>query len=307
LLCQQCTSNSTWTIRFAVRRTERITDAGRFSPVRRVAVAVVLAAAATGAGGSQPAAAQDSNVGLAVAEAEALLGHAPFEVVEFRTLRPGGRSRLAALRFDSTPAVWAKWAAAPRGGAADNAQPRFEVGAYRLQKLFLDEPEYVVPPTLARVVSLEDYPDGGRGVRATFPEAPAVLVVLQLWLQEVSSQSSWDERRFRTDSVYARHVANLNVLTYLIRHGDSNTGNFLISRDSANPRVFSVDNGIAFGALPNPDAHEWLAAAGESPAPRHGGAPATDRHAGTGAGARRGNPAGTARRQAADGRAGTEH
>jgi hypothetical protein len=234
-------------------------DGGRFSPVTRVAVAVVLAAAASGADGSQPAAAQDRNVGLAAAEAEALLGHAPFEVVEFRAIRPGGRSRLAALLFDAATAVWAKWAAAPRGGAADNAQPRFEVGAYRLQKLFLNEPEYVVPPTVARVVSLEDYPDGGRGVRATFPEAPAVLVVLQLWLQEVSSRSSWDERRFRTDSVYARHVANLNVLTYLIRHGDSNTGNFLISRDSANPRVFSVDNGIAFGALPNPDAHEWLA------------------------------------------------
>jgi hypothetical protein len=218
----------------------------------------MLTAAAAGAHGREPAAAQDTSSGVAAAEAEALLGHAPFSVEEFRTIRPGGRSRLAALRFDPATAVWVKWVAAPRGGAADNAQPRFEVGAYRFQKLFLDEPDYIVPPTVPRLVSQDDYPDAGRGVRATFSEAPAVLVVLQLWLQNVSSRSFWDERRFRTDNVYARHVGNLNVLTYLIRHGDSNTGNFLVSRDSANPRVFSVDNGIAFGASPNRDAHEWL-------------------------------------------------
>jgi hypothetical protein len=218
-----------------------------------VAVLVTSVAALTGS-----AAAQDANITLAAAEAESLLAQAPFGVLEFRPTRPGSRSRLAALTFDGTSGVWVKWVPAPRGGTADNGQPRFEVGAYRLQKLFLDEPDYVVPPTLARVVPMADYPDGGRGVRATFPEAPAVLVVLQLWLQEVTSRSFWDERRFRSDSAFAHHVANLNVLTYLVRHGDSNTGNFLVARDSARPRVFSVDNSIAFGAMPNRDAHEWM-------------------------------------------------
>jgi hypothetical protein len=219
-----------------------------------IAAAVLLLVAS---GGGAGLVAQGS-VPLSAARAEELLARAPFTVAEVRTLRPGGRARLAALRFDEGTTIVAKWVPAPRGGAADNAEPRFEVGAYRLQKLFLDEPDFVVPPTVARLVPVPDHPDGAGGV-ATFREAPAVLVVLQLWLRDVTTSGVWDERRLRSDSVYARHVGDLNVLTYLIRHADSNTGNFLISRDPESPRVFSVDNGIAFGSSPNPEAYEWMA------------------------------------------------
>jgi hypothetical protein len=200
---------------------------------------------------------QDVNVTLAAEDAETRFSHTPFDVVEYRALRPGGRTRLAGLVFTDSVAVWAKWARAPRGGAADNAEPRYELGAYRLQKLFLDEPDYVVPPTAVRVVPLREYPESGRSIRATFPGTDAILVVLQLWLREVTSSGTWDERRLLADSVYARHVANTNILTYLIQHGDANVGNFLISLDPDHPRVFSVDNGIAFSSPPNPAAHEW--------------------------------------------------
>jgi hypothetical protein len=214
-----------------------------------VAVALPLAPASLGA--------QDLNVILAAEDAEARLGHSPFEILEFRTIRPGGRPRLAHLSFPDSENVWVKWTPAPRGGAADNAEPRYEIAAYRLQKLFLDEAEYVVPPTLPRVVAPSSYPDHGAGVRATFAEADGVLVVLQLWLQEVTSRGVWDEARLLEDSVYARHAANANILTYLINHGDSNTGNFLIARDTDRPRLFSVDNGIAFSATPSRDGAEW--------------------------------------------------
>jgi hypothetical protein len=221
---------------------------------RRGIAVMALAMAVAGPGA---VAGQDVNVTLAAEDAETRFSHTPFHVVEYRALRHGGRTRLAGLLFADSVAVWAKWAPAPRGGAADNAEPRYEVAAYRLQKLFLDEPDYVVPPTAVRVVPIGEYPESGRTIRATFPGADAILVVLQLWLREVTSSGTWDERRLLADSVYARHVANTNILTHLIQHGDANVGNFLISLDPDHPRVFSVDNGIAFSSRPNPAAHEW--------------------------------------------------
>jgi hypothetical protein len=201
--------------------------------------------------------AQTPNIVLAADDAEARLGHTPFQILEYRPIRPQGRPRLAHVIFPDSVNVWVKWTPAPRGGAADNAEPRYEIGAYRLQKLFLDEPDYVVPPTVGRIVPRSAYPEEGRGVRATFPEAEAVLVVLQLWLQGVTASGVWDERRLHADTAYARHLANTNILTHLINHGDANTGNFLISTDPDHPRVFAVDNGIAFSARPSPYGHEW--------------------------------------------------
>jgi hypothetical protein len=202
-------------------------------------------------------AAQTAHVVLGPEDAETRLGLSPFQVLEHRPIRPQGRPRLVRLRFPDAIEVWVKWTPAPAGGAGDNAEPRYEIAAYRLQKLFLDAPDQVVPPTVGRVVPLSAYPDAGRGVRATFPDADAVLVVLQLWLQGVTSRGVWDERRLHADTAYARHVANTNILTHLINHGDANTGNLLISTDPQDPRVFVVDNGIAFSARPNQDGHEW--------------------------------------------------
>jgi hypothetical protein len=203
------------------------------------------------------AVAQTAHVVLGPEDAETRLGLLPVQILDYRPIRPQGRPRLARLRFPDAREVWVKWTPAPPGGAADNAEPRYEIAAYRLQKLFLDEPDHVVPPTVGRVVPRADYPDEGRGVRATFPGADAVLVVLQLWLQGVTSRGVWDERRLHADTAYARHMANTNILTHLIHHGDANTGNLLISTDPENPRVFVVDNGIAFSARPNRDGHEW--------------------------------------------------
>jgi hypothetical protein len=72
-------------------------------------------------------------------------------------------------------------------------------------------------------------------------------VVLQYWLQEVRViEDVYDAQRFAADAVYARHIGQLNVFTLLIAHGDSNVGNFLISRAESGARVFSIDNGVAF-------------------------------------------------------------
>jgi len=189
-----------------------------------------------------------------VAEIEQLMGRAEFQVGEFRGTRwPGDRTFVATLQFEDAASMQVKWAPAPADGGEFNNRPRLEIAAYRAQKLFLDEDEYTVPPTLCRFIPMEEHPPTppeARPVEPLFDEWDAVLVVLQYWLrwvnQEEDAERILDKDRFEEDPVYATHLANFNLLTYLIRHRDSNRGNFLTSMDPDNPRVFSVDNGVAF-------------------------------------------------------------
>jgi hypothetical protein len=202
-----------------------------------------------------PSVTQDSNILLPISEIERRLEYEPFEVTLMRPSRgiPGERTHNVVLEYGDGTMVQAKWAPAPKGGFEFNNQPRLEIAAYELQKLFLDESEYVVPPTLARCVSVDEYPDldeDARRPRSTFSGSDEVLVVLQYWLWNVDQGSPAkefiDQDRFEQDPVYARHSANFSLLGYLIRHRDSNQGNFLRSRDLENPRAFLIDNGIAF-------------------------------------------------------------
>jgi hypothetical protein len=84
-----------------------------------------------------------------------------------------------------------------------------------------------------------------------------VLVTLQYWLNAVTSDSVFDLKRFERDTSYARHLADLNVVTYLIKHNDANAGNVLLSSNPVNPRLFAVDNGLAFGIEESDRGTEW--------------------------------------------------
>ncbi len=174
---------------------------------------------------------------------------------------PGERTFAPTVRFEDGTMLWIKFAPAPRGGEAFNNRPQYEVAAYEVQKLFLDESEYVVPPTVARCFTfdfieqvIDEVPnrDTIEDPVPTFDGWPMSLVVLQYWLWNVDVADRDDVRdreRLENDDAFARNAGNFNLLTYLIRHNDSNTGNFLMSTDPANPRIFSVDNGIAFSQL----------------------------------------------------------
>ena len=83
----------------------------------------------------------------------------------------------------------------------------------------------------------------------TFRKSDSVVVVLQYWLQNVSAKDVFDMDRFETDAKYRRRLANLNVFTHLVWHNDTNKGNFLISQDAEDPRLWAVDNGFAFGTM----------------------------------------------------------
>lgn len=206
--------------------------------------------------------AQDSNVILPVDSIERLLMHEPFEVVDRRPSRglEGERTDRTALTFADGTMLVAKWARGPAGGDAFNNNPRFERAAYELQKLFLDESEYVVPPTVARTFPLSYYAaldPGDDDGAPTFRDTRSALVVLQYWLFNVTDEDFWDRRRFDSDSLYARHFGNFNLFTYLVHHGDQNQGNFLISTARESPRVFSVDNGVSFSSRESDRGYRW--------------------------------------------------
>ncbi len=192
--------------------------------------------------------AQDSNIWLPTDRIEDLFKYQDFEIVQFGDTRfEGDRTQRVTLRFDESTAVLAKWAAAPPGGGSFNNRPAYEAAAYEIQKLFLDEPDFVVPPSVLRAVPLSEYPGTHDHLESTFRRVPTVIVNLSYWMASVTPDGFHDEDRFEADSVYARHFADFNLFTHLIRHNDENAGNYLVSTDQSNPRVFSVDNGLAFG------------------------------------------------------------
>jgi hypothetical protein len=99
------------------------------------------------------------------------------------------------------------------------------------------------------MVPLADFAKYSPGVKRTFPAADQVLSVVQYWLRDIQVPPDvYDPSRFAADPLYARHIGQLNVFTYLIRHGDSNMGNFILGKAEIGARVFSVDHGVAFAS-----------------------------------------------------------
>jgi hypothetical protein len=213
---------------------------------RRIATVLAIAAAAWA---SQPAA-QDLNVPRPADELEIELATEPFRITTAEISRPKAKGDItlkAELSFSGEPPYRVKLRRAEPGAEDFNNRPRYDLAAYALQKLFLDPAEYVVPPTALRWVPLAELRPYAPEARPTFRGSDEVLVVLQYWLQEVKVIADvYDAQRFAADPVYARHIGQLNVLTWLIEHGDSNVGNFLVSRVDEGARVFSIDNGVAF-------------------------------------------------------------
>jgi hypothetical protein len=225
----------------------------------RQLTALLLAGFATVWG---PAAlAQDANITLPVPELERMLANDPFTIVSAEISRPKAKGDItlkAEVSFDGRPPIRVKLRKAEPGADSFNNEPRYDLAAYDLQALFLDPAEYVVPPTSLRFLPLEEFAKYSPQVKRTFAGADEVLAVLQYWLQDVKVIADvYDPTLFATDPVYARHVGQMNILTFLIEHGDSNVGNFLISRSETGPRVFAVDNGVAFAAAESDRGRLW--------------------------------------------------
>ncbi len=226
----------------------------RGSTAGRLALFLALALAAVPGG-----AVAQGNILHPADSLEQWLQYGDFQVVDSRPSRglPGERTSRNALSFDNGTMLVVKWAVAPEDGEAYNNNPRYEVAAYQMQKLFLEPHEYVVPPTVLRAFDLSWIRSLEPDVDPTFDDTESVLVVLQYWLFNIAGDEVWDADKFESDTLYARNLANFNIFTYLVRHNDQNQGNYLISGVEPGPRVFSVDNGIAFDASVSDQGARW--------------------------------------------------
>jgi hypothetical protein len=189
---------------------------------------------------------------------EAKLQTVDFEVLAVETA-PSGFSRpkkvylaLSTDRGGDSIVVAAKWKPAPGGGEGFNNFPRKELAAYEFQKLFLDLDEYAVPPTVALCVPVARHREKVGDKPPTFSGTTCVLGLVAYWIENVTTENARDLNRFHANFAYRANLAKLNLLTHLIDQRDSREANFLISTDPERPRIFSIDNGLAFGGFKNP-------------------------------------------------------
>ena len=210
---------------------------------------------------SASAAAQDANIKRPIAELEKLLHAEPLVIHEAKISRPNAKGDItlrAEISFGGSPPLRVKLRKSEPGADSFNNVPRYDVAAYELQKLFLDPEEYVVPPTALRMVPLADFQKYSPDVRRTFSGADQVVAVVQYWLSDIQSiPDVYFADRFAADPLYARHIGQLNILTHLIRHRDSNQGNFLLGKAERGARVFSIDHGVAFASEESDRGDVW--------------------------------------------------
>jgi hypothetical protein len=207
------------------------------------------------------AAAQDSNITQPIADLERLLAAEPLVITQAEISRPKAKGDItlrADVSFGGAPPLRVKLRKAEPGADTFNNVPRYDLAAYELQKLFIDPAEYVVPPTALRFIPRADFAKYQPEVARTFSSADQVLAVLQYWLSDITVVADvLDPARFEADALYARHIGQLNVLTYLIEHRDSNVGNFLIGKSPIGARVFSIDHGVAFASIDSDRGEAW--------------------------------------------------
>ncbi|HVS12874.1 MAG TPA: hypothetical protein VMV46_03040 [Thermoanaerobaculia bacterium] len=185
---------------------------------------------------------------------------APLEVRAVDEI-PIGKSRPVRLTVTSDlleRPVEVKWKRAPDDLDVINNSPRKEIAAYRVQKLVLDPPDFVVPTTVLQCLPIDALP-GRRLEPQPLDGAGCAIGALSVWLDDVRHPAKKIEpARFWNDPVYAYHAANMNLVAILMDHSDSHRKNLLESTDPENRRMFSVDNGISFGSwFRNPFIRDW--------------------------------------------------
>jgi hypothetical protein len=136
-----------------------------------------------------------------------------------------------------------KWKDVPPDLDGINNAPRKEAAAYEVQKLFVDEEYFVVPPS---VFLCTTWPE----LERRFLDARCNLGLVSEWLDDLTLDVPiYKPERFSTDRDYAYYMGVLDILTYLIDHKDGRAGNFLFDAGGSG-RIYSIDNGVAFQRWP---------------------------------------------------------
>lgn len=181
---------------------------------------------------------------------DAALSSAQLEIIDAAPVRfETDITRRASARITALEPFDVKVRRAARHARGFNNEPRYELAAYALQKLLFDAGREVVPPTALRSMPLGEFRAIDPRAVEAFEGTGAALFVVQCWLQGAKPLPvRFDETRFARDRAFARAMANLNVLTYLIEHKDSNPGNVMVTGDGAAVRLWAIDNGVAFAS-----------------------------------------------------------
>jgi len=198
---------------------------------------------------------------------ERLLRHPDLEVLGV-SATPGGLHgakvlTLAVPTENGRVVLRAKWRAHQTAGLTND--PRKELAAYAVQKLFLEPHEYVVPPAVGRCFELDAYRRSvDAAAVASFDGIDCVFGYLSYWLEGVEDledaledgwldgESMLDGELFANNPLYRRSLADVNLFTYLIHHGDAHDEQFVLTLERHALHVYSVDNSIAFESFKNP-------------------------------------------------------
>ncbi len=194
--------------------------------------------------------AMPANWPLHPSEIEGRLANEGFVLTEVKSAGGGvtGASRLTLAFPERGDELKVKWKPVPEFTADEsNNSARAEMGAYEVQKLFLAPEDYQVPTAAMRCMPMDAYVKIDHRAVPNVYRANCILGMMAAWLNDVTvPETLWDPDRFASDAVYAHHMSDFNVLTYLIGHRDGRDGNFLIGKDPETFQVFAIDNGIAF-------------------------------------------------------------
>lgn len=220
--------------------------------IRKPAIALALfascACADPSVGGSLP-----SNWPASPSEIERRFTRDDFKIIEVKDAGAGVTGALRfKLQYSDATELKVKWKPMPSSSLDGwNNSPRKEMAAYAIQRWINDEDDYLVPTIAPTCIPLAEYKKADARARPSVRGSHCVLGVIAIWLENVITPDEfYDPKRFASDPPYARSMADFNLLTYLFEHRDGRQGNLLISTVPGDPRVFAIDNGIAFDPFP---------------------------------------------------------
>jgi hypothetical protein len=189
-------------------------------------------------------------------EIEALL-RAPDLEIEHGEQTASGRQNARLLTLVANDAgqrtrFRAKWRALSTAHGLND--PRKEIIAYEVQKLFLPPEDFVVPPAVTYCLDLDAYK---RRVDAraaeTFPRTHCVFGTLSYWLENAKTSGTvLDREQFKLDPLYRRTLADTNLLLFLTSNGDTHQDQFVSVMGQGGRRVYFVDFTISLSTYRNP-------------------------------------------------------
>jgi len=119
---------------------------------------------------------------------EHMLATEPMKIVSAEISRPkahGDITLKADVAFGDRAPLRVKLRKAMPGADTFNNVPRYDLAAYELQKLLVDPADFVVPPTVLRMIPAAEL-RSHEEVESTFVNSDDVLNVVQYWLKDIA-------------------------------------------------------------------------------------------------------------------------